>query len=276
MIKKPRMLIVTTKADFSSHLFYSTESKQLIEPHSVRYDSSDNDINQALLNDFKFIYFRDPFNDGSISQTLARKNTIKILNHYEQAYKVDGVSSYEDMLFEDKWNQYKVFARFMPDTKILESLDGLEMGRYFTKKRISARSKGIIFDKDDFPSDANPRDYIKQAKLAIEIEYRVYTVGGKIIQPLAIKSSKSTNSPVKVIGVEDSLDPEIVKICESVYDTTKFDLMGLDIAKTDAGFMLLEVNRSPQFRGYIRVSSLDLANLLSSYLADKTDKEYID
>jgi ribosomal protein S6--L-glutamate ligase len=57
-----------------------------------------------------------------------------------------------------------------------------------------------------------------------------------------------------------------------VYEKLKFDLVGLDIAETHDGYYLLEVNRSPQFVNYLRLSSINLAEILYDYLLNAVDK----
>jgi hypothetical protein len=260
VVRKPSLLLVTTGADLSLELFKTAESSKLIEPHLVHYNASEAEINKSLKPNCNFVYFRDPFNDSSVSLKTAQKNTGIILEHYKSARKVDSVSSYNDMLFEDKWRQYELFYKFMPRMKILNSLE-IPAGK-FVKKRISSRSKGVIFTQNDFPKDAKPEDYIVQPWLDIEAEYRVFMVGDQVIKPLAIKTSKTVGHKVKTIGLTEELDPQMLKICSSVYQEVKFDLVGLDIAKIPSGYCLLEVNRSPQFNTYQRLSSINLATHL--------------
>lgn len=266
---KNRILIVTTKDDISLSLFYAPEAAKLIEPYHIFYDSPDGDIQAILKQDFQFIYFRDPFNDVNLPKIIAKKTFATINNNYPDAYIVDGLTAFEDLFFEDKWKQYVMFRQFMPTTKILQSPETLNFEAGYVKKRISSRSKGIIFNRKSFPSDYNPKDYIYQKKLNIKKEYRVFLIGQEIVLPLALKSPKTPSNSVRVIGYEDTIPPEVAAIAKRVYKTTKFDFMGLDIAHTDKKFYLLEVNRSCQFEGYGRVSPVNLAAFFNKYLLNK-------
>jgi glutathione synthase/RimK-type ligase-like ATP-grasp enzyme len=266
MITRPRILLVSTADDVSLKLFYSADSSQLLDPSVIYYNASDDEINKALQQDYQFIYFRDPFNDKDVAQYVAQNTTDKIIEAYPSAYFVDHITSYDDLFFEDKWRQYKLFPEFMPLTELLTSTDSIDFKKHFIKKRISSRSRDIIFSENDFPSSAISEDYIVQPLLSIEKEYRVCMVGDEIINPMAIKTSKSIDQQVKVIGIEKEINPAIIKICKVVYERTKFDLVGLDIAKTSEGFILIEVNRSCHFTELLRKSGINLATVLSQRL----------
>ncbi len=266
MAANSRILLVSTDADLSLDLFYAKESISLIRPFTIKYQASDEELNKIFQNEFDYIYFRDPFNDQNISQQLARQNSDKIFERYRSVYKVDGIQGYEDMLFEDKWIQYKKFKQFMPKSSLLDSLDISWPKERFIKKRISARSKGVIFCRQDFPDHANPKDYIDQVRLGIETEYRVNMVGQEVIRPMAIKTSKSETEGVRLITEEFNIPNEILEISQFVYDKTHFDFVGLDIARIKNRFILLEVNRSPQFNGYARLTNINLAVKLYEHL----------
>lgn len=258
-------MLVSTEKDLSLDLFYETEAIGLIGPRHIFYGSKqlDEELSDA---EFRYIYFRDPFNDGDLNIDTANTTFNRIIKKYPRAYIVDGLKSFGDILFEDKWRQYELFKAVMPRTGLLKDHKTVDYSANLVKKRTSARSKGIVADRDNFPADAAQKDYIVQSKLDIDKEFRVYMVGGQIIKPLGIKSSKLSSPRVELIGVEDNIPVEITKMCKIAYDKTGFDFMGLDIARTKEGYFLLEVNRSPQFRGYNRVSGLNLAMSLNRYL----------
>lgn len=261
-----RMLIVTTDSDPSIDLFTRENAKRLITPTVITYDISDISLRRILHDQYDYVYFRDPFNSPHISQTVASRTTETILESMNHTYSVDTVQAYDSLLFEDKWRQYEIFSAYMPPTELLHSVKSVDFSTHIAKKRISSRARGIVLQDKDFPQDATASDYIVQPKLSITTEYRVYMVGDEILLPLAIKSSKTSAQKVKVIGATHDLPSEIAAICKVAYDATHFDLMGLDIAQTPEGFFLLEVNRSCQFKGYLRKSNVNLAEILNTYL----------
>jgi len=265
-VVKPRLLIVTTTADLSLPLFFHLSDDNLMDVSFIFYDMPIDGLESIVRKGFEFVYFRDPFNDLTISQPHAKRLTEAIIDNLRTAYKVDKISSYDDMMFEDKWHQYNLFGDLMPQTELPSSFDDVNFDTQLLKKRISARSKGIVFDRASILPKDSPQDYVLQAKLNIKKEYRVFMVGGEIVKPMAIKSSKTPNQIAKLVGLEDKIPSDLTQICQEVYKKTKFDLMGLDIVETDEGYKVLEVNRSCQFAKFYRLSGLNLASMLSSYL----------
>jgi hypothetical protein len=259
------MLLVSTEADISLDLFSEPGNKGLIELKYIMFEPSEDELDRIMQTDFKNVYFRDPFNKAQYSLERVRGIASRLLNRYKSAYFIDGITSFDDLVLEDKWQQYKKFSDIMPPTKVLTSLKEPAWDE-FIKKRISARSKGVIFGVDDYPPQAKPQEYIVQPKLRIEKEYRAYMVGGEIVSPLAIKASKTAKQPVRLISLQEKIPSDILKIGQAVYDATNYDLCGLDIAQTKDGFFLLEVNRSPQFKKYMQLTGTNLAALLKSHL----------
>ena len=260
------MLLVSTKADLSLPLFFREDSTSLIKSTSLLYDSESKELEELFNYDFSYIYFRDPFNDETVDQKNAKRLIELLFDHYGSAYYLDGISSYEDMLLEDKWEQYKLFGDLMPSTELLSKVNTLKKDKIIIKKRISARSKGVFFDRKDIKRNENLEKYIIQQLVRINKEYRVYVVAGKIIGPLAIKSSKSKSQHVRIIGEEKKVPAEILDICRHVYEKTNYDFMGIDIAETATGFKLLEINRSCQFKAYLRTTGINLAATLNKHL----------
>lgn len=264
-----KILLISTDKDFSLELFCSPESSRLLEPYVVKYNTTVTELSKILNKPFDYIYFRDPFNDSTISGEIAHKTTQWVLEKYKDAYSVDKIGSYQDMLFEDKWRQYQLISDFMPPTEILTPFDLENPDGKIIKKRISSRSRDIIFETDKFPENGQLDDYIIQPKLDIEVEYRVFMIGGEIIKPILVKSSKTSSQKVKVIGTEEQVADEVEKIAQAVQAATNYDFIGLDIVKTAEGYFLLEVNRSCQFKGFYREASLNLATRLNSYLLSR-------
>jgi glutathione synthase/RimK-type ligase-like ATP-grasp enzyme len=269
MLEIPKILIVSTDADISLSMFRQSDVSTLINPDFINYDIAVTSETCILESNYNYVYFRDPFNDGDISHKLVKQATEIIVDKFKSAYFVDSVLSFNGLLFEDKWLQYRQLSKYMPKSELLQSIDLSKSEKYFIKKRISSRSKGIIFKQSDFPNNTNPHDYILQQKLSIDIEYRVFIIGGRIIKPMAIKTSKTFGQKVKITGIENTVTKEIIQICDAVYVRTEYDFMGLDIAKVGNDYYLLEVNRSPQFKGYFRETSINLAYILNEYLLTK-------
>lgn len=264
---KHRLLIMTTAADLSLPLLRAPSSAIGIEVSHIMFDDSLSDV-LADDSNYDFIYFRDPFNDDSINQKIARSNVADLLARWPSAYSVDTIAGYDDLLIEDKLEQAKIYAELMPESRPFAT-DLFEAGKEIIKKRISARSKEVYFRSTDLPAQAITSDYLVQPKLNIKREYRVFMIGGRAIEPLAIKSSKTDETKTKVVGLEKHADRQLLEFCQLVYAKKKFDFLGLDVALTDSGCSLLEINRSCQFDAYSRLSGLNLADKLYHYLLDE-------
>ena len=225
-------ILVTTPKDLSSDLF--AEHGWEI----VQYGSG-----APGDREYEIVYYRDPFNDDNVSEKMVEESLKKV--HGQRS--IDNIKTYAEMLlFEDKYNQYKTYHDLMPKTFLPSEFYHLEKSNYLAKKRISQRSKDIIFDLSDDRIDDN---YIIQEIIDIDEELRVYIIFGEIIQQATIKSSK-INGKVKVIGKRDLSEIEL-SFCQVIAERTKLDFIGIDLAVLkDGGVKLIEVNRSPQFLKY--------------------------
>ena len=259
--KRKSMLFVTTAADISSDLFFDPEAAKRIDVVLARYSDTETALRQLLgMQKFDFIYLRDPFNEGQYSLEMIEKSVRLIAEAQPQARFIDQAKTIEDLLFEDKFAQYQLLQGFMPETELLREPSQFEPGKNIIKKRISARARDIAFAYD--PTYANG-DYIVQLLLSIQTEYRVYSIGGEVIKKGSVKSSKQTDTKVKVIAVVDI--PENVRIFANsiIKRMPQIDLVGFDIAETTEGaLMLIEANRSCQFSTFTKLSGINLAKIL--------------
>lgn len=261
--KPATLLLVTTHKDSSARLFRDTD----VETTILKYDADAVDLQTILTQPYDFVYFRDPFNDPSLELSRTKSLIEQIAHAHEGAYFIDSVSGYDDMLFEDKWHQYQRFSHLMPETTLLSSFKQVGDDAFFVKKRISSRSKGILFSPEDAKPGTAPEDYIVQPRLDIEVEYRVFVIGGELILPMATKRNKTEAQATRVTGLEHACVDQIHEICQQVYAEMGYDFLGLDIAKVHDAYILLEVNRSPQCVGYLRAGGPDLGNALCDYLS---------
>lgn len=240
--------VVTTSADSSVEYF----------PPEFAIYAYDRIIPEDLKNK-EIIYFRDPFNTGIYNLDTIAEKIATVVESNPGAYYVDDIQSLTDILIEDKWRQYSLLKEYMPRTKLLESPSEINDST-IAKKRISARARGIAFHPNEVKGDVG--DYVLQERMTIHHEYRVYVVCGKVQPIVGQRSSKTATSKVKVLGLEN-LTSDIKLFSESISSKVpKLDFFGLDIAVTDEGLKLIELNRSPQFGRYGMLGGGDLINHL--------------
>jgi hypothetical protein len=265
-MQKPRILLVTPEDDLSIDLFFSEECKNKMLAKSVPHRNGPITVSEG----WDFIYVRGPFVQADFDNPEVKGYIEDTLRLRGNAYSLDGISTFSDILLEDKWSQYQIFADLMPQTALVNSFENLSLENHLIKKRISGRSRDIHFDIADLLGHVNPADYIIQERLDIQTEYRAFMIGDELVLPLEVKTSKAENSKTTVIGAEPRAPKELKEICRQVSAKLKFDFMGLDIAKTRAGYYLIEVNRSPQFVNFYQHNSKNLAENLFTHLIEKS------
>lgn len=261
-----KLLIVTKLIDLSIPFFLTQKIRHKIDIDFCFYHESMDEIKERLTScHYDYIYIRDPFHFTSEKSEFEEKIRF-ILKHCKDSYMIDSIQDLEDIYFEDKWAQYQIFSAFMPKTQILKDAKELN-DRKIIKKRISSRSKGIVFDAKDL-SGKDVSEYIIQDKINIEKELRIYVIFDEIIKTASIKTSKTEESKVHVTATE-TLSPELENFVQEIIKKTKFDFMGLDIVKEKNELYLLEVNRSCFFTGFFRETSMNLAEVFIDKLLKK-------
>lgn len=259
---KKRALICTTLNDSSLPLFLTDKiNRELLIDTCFISDDKDYLRDKLSLNSYDYLYIRDPFTDNKIEiQEIVDKIDL-ILNSRQKVRLIDNISNIQDIFFEDKWEQYRLFKDLMPKTELLQKEN---TGELIFKKRISSRSKGIFFKQDDIKNNFN--DYITQEKIKIDKEYRVFVIFGEAVKIVGIKNPKTEISASKVIGSE-KIGKELEDITKTVMNRVNFHFIGIDVAKTiDEKYFLLEINRSCQFNKFYELTGLNLAEVFVSKL----------
>lgn len=250
-----KLLIVTTTNDLSLPLFFLSKNENLaievllFEDSFEKFKLIENKI--AL---FEYVYFRDPFNTPIVKNWEEKVKTILELLNKLSIISIDNIYKIEDFFIEDKWQQYLLLKKFMPATDILTPQSFFDPNKQFVKKRISSRSKDILFD---ISSIQNHSEYIIQEKLEIEEEYRVFSLFNKVISPAVYKSSKTFSTKVKIDRTKiKEVDNNLENFINQILERINLDFIGFDIALTKSGqYKLIEANRSPQFKAYFEATN---------------------
>ncbi len=228
--------IITTSQDLSAQFF------ERHGWHVYRYDKLPSEKQS-----YDYIYLRDPFNDEKILPSVGQyvKKALSIFNFSKSIDNVDSFETIEE--YEDKYNQFRRYHEFMPNTFLPSEVDFKE-GKHLAKKRISQRARGICFHKAEFNDD-----WIVQDLMDINEELRVYAIFGKVIEQATVKSSKSVESKVKIIG-KRNLGKREKDFCRKIVERSELDFIGIDLAILQNGDLkLVEVNRSPQFKRFVEL-----------------------
>ncbi len=250
-----KWLVITTDEDRSIDLFRNEDVDIIYYAQHPKKEAN-----------YDVIYFRDPFNTLEYSVEELTSYVEFIQSVYPNAYYVDDTQSIDDLLFEDKWVQYKLLQDFMPSTALLKQ--DMNVRGMIIKQRISSRARGIYFEIPQV-EPWGLDNYIVQPRLPIRTEYRVYTIGNTVLPEATIKTTKSESNKVKAKEAI-SISSRLREYVEAVIALLpKMDMLGLDICQLDDGsYTLLEANKSPQFLRYNELTAINLFEELRSNLAN--------
>lgn len=258
------LLIITTESDISEPLFYTPQTRDLATCTTIQYKDSLTDIDSALKNNPSYIYLRDPFT-GVASEKQIQKAVNYVLKNRKKSAFIDNISSFQDILFEDKFNQYQTFQDLMPETYILSEYNQEEEGIWIIKKRISSRARDVHFTRKRV-AQAEYENYIVQRIIPVNKEYRIIGVGDVLLDQVLVKTPKTPTSKVKVVGHEH-LSHDLKEFALECMNRLNYDLFGLDIVQSTNGtYHLLEVNRSPQFSSYYAQVGINPAESLLKHI----------
>ncbi len=260
-MRKQNLLLVTVPFSKSLPLF---SSRKILAKYSLTTlfytDSFDHFLKSFKNKDFDLIYLRDPFNFVACEDLEVKINLI--LQSFPKAVFIDKIQSVDDLYFEDKWIQYQQFTDVMPKTALLIDKKNIEWSKFLIKKRVSSGSKGLIFSEKSLRGESS--NYIIQDKIDILQEYRVLSVRGEILPTVVLKKVSIKNGAVTV-KVRDfqQINKKLLSFTKMIHKKIKFDLVGYDIAElADNSYVLIEINRSPQFLAYHRETGINVAEKL--------------
>lgn len=218
-----------------------------------------NDELPVTFPQFDKVYFRDPFNDPTDLTLDSRLEeiTTQFFHDNPDCYSIDHVHTVEDFYIEDKWRQFYQFGKdFMPETWLAREREFVP-GEMVVKKRISCRCRDVHFE---IPEGANLDSYIIQHRVNIIQEMRVFYLNGQVFRTAETRTSKTESQGVKVIGECQLTDEQMDFVSRAMAKFPELDFVGVDLAVlNDGSFAIIEINRSPQFKGFYKVTGINLA-----------------
>lgn len=192
--------------------------------------------------------------DQLVHQAKQSNPTIKFI---DDTYTVDTI-----LAVEDKWLQHKTFGDFMPRTELLtDEFDTSHFERPIFKQRLSSHGNGVTWDikKVTQPTE----EWLIQESLNIIEELRVYIIHGKVYPIGAVRQSKTMNQNTQAVDSRHLTQEEIAFSFNIGKQSPTMDIIGIDIARTSDGKLyLMEVNRSPGFGVFAKLTGINLASFL--------------
>ena len=216
---------------------------------------------------YETLYIRSHFGQPSTLPQVFRAEIEDIVQRAKNANPnikfIDGTSSVDEIVaIEDKWQQYKTFRGFMPNTKLLSddaNISGFIHPVY--KNRLSSHGNGVTWDIKGITEPKE--DWLIQESIDIVDELRIYVIRGEVYLVGAIRRSKTFDQSTQAIDARPLAQDEIdfsLKIAQLV---PNMDIIGLDIARnSDGKLYLMEVNRSPGFGVFAQLAKVNLASFL--------------
>ena len=219
------------------------------------------------------LYIRSHFGQSSTLPQVFRteiENIVKRATQENPNIKfIDGVNSVDKILsIEDKWRQYDTYSVFMPKTKLLaEDLDVSGFDTPIYKNRLSSNGNGVTWDIDK--TTGPKEDWLVQESLKITEELRVYLIYGEVYPVGALRRSKSSDENTQAVDSRLLAQDEIDFSLRIGEKGPSMDIIGLDIVRTEDGRLyLLEVNRSPGFGKFEKLTGINLAGVLYGSASD--------
>jgi len=227
----------------------------------------DKELIPSSMKHYETLYIRSHFGQQALLPQMFRHEIELIVRLAKQKNPdikfIDGADTVDKILaFEDKWLQFNTFGGFMPKTKLLfNTLDASGFERPIMKKRLSSRGNGVTWDVNKVTNPLN--DWIMQESLDINEELRVYVIRGNVYPIGAVRQSMTIVQRAQAVSSRNLTQDEIAFSFKVGSNAKGMDIVGLDIARTAGGELrLMEVNRSPGFAAFSKLTGINIASLL--------------
>jgi len=114
------------------------------------------------------------------------------------------------------------------------------------------------------------RKYLAQEFVSIQKELRVLVIGDSPLGAFSkISGDWRHNVALGAKPRKEKLTPEISALAVNAARIVKTEIAGVDIAVTPKGYFVIEVNRSPQFRGFESATKKNAAREIVKYLESR-------
>jgi len=117
--------------------------------------------------------------------------------------------------------------------------------------------------------------FLFQQYLPTDGDIRILVIGYRAIgamKRLVIPGDFKANISQGAEAQKYKLNKEIINLSEKAASLTKTEFAGVDIIKSEGKYYLIEVNRSPQFRGFKKYTKVDPSPYIIDYLEKKVEK----
>ncbi len=276
--------ICTTNKDLSRESFCSAAEKRSVSCEILYYDTLSL-LNGRLAHDSRplqiapedRIILRWPWdaeNTGIeynvLLQAVLQQYGDQVL--YDTACLKQHSPFYEDKLFQNiQFNRLGIPTPVTYYAQTISELQSLLPGfPVIQKKRISSRSLGnyVVRSAEELQknlSDETVKDVIFQEYLDLAADYRILFFKGTVLGTVGrnIRVNEEQKVRVKVADQITDVKPEILETAKRAAAAFSADFAGIDvITDTSGNWYLVEVNLSPQFIAFERITGIDVAGTI--------------
>ena len=208
--------------------------------------------------------------------------------------KTRGIYVFEPSMAEGSFVRSKIYDYWklldagLPIPKSIQTLKLDRAGKYLNGFSWPIVAKGIhgsrgkyvylLDDKKDakkYLSDALIGFFTFQEYLEIEAEYRIIVIGGKAVGAMRKYSPEGDfrhNVAVGASGEKATVPAAWNRIAEKAVKTLGYVLSGVDLAIVGKKPYLLEVNRTPAFAEFEKVTGVNVAKLFIQHVAKNRNR----
>lgn len=270
------LIIFTTTKDFSVKLISEEATKQSKDCFVYYYPDITCNKNKIynknepiLISKKDNIILRDPFQGGKYNRIMSR-----ILIKFYPYILLDKKCFKKYPRYEDKLFQARFFQRnkiTIPETYSISKVSSFPI---VIKKKISSRGKGNFLLKshdelEKFLKQRNHKDYILQDYKKAEGDYRILILKNKILGIVSrrVKLKKDNSLKVKVKKSYNKLPKSVTNTALKIARQLGADLVGVDVILSQGKYFFLEANIAPQFKGFTRISGINVAKKIIDLIA---------
>lgn len=223
----------------------------------------------TVMTHYETLYIRSHFGQQNTLPQNFRTEIDDLVRRARQVHPdikfIDGADTVDKIVAcEDKWLQYETYGDCMPKTRLLDDMfdiTGFERPVY--KNRLSSRGNGVTWDREEVTIPFG--NWIIQESLEIVEELRIYVICGEVYPICAVRQSMTSEQNAQAVDSRQLSQDEIDFSLKAYSRNDSMDIVGLDIARnSDGKLCLMEVNRSPGFAAFAKLTGRNLADVLYS------------
>ena len=140
-------------------------------------------------------------------------------------------------------------------------------GRLLSKVDTAEALEAVLEHKQAFNNPQQSIFYLQEYIEKPDRDIRVFVVGGKPITAM-YRTSKHwlTNTAKGAVPKSMKLNKEINDLVIKAVNALNVEIAGVDIVESKDGYLVLEVNATPEFHGSAQVANVNIPQLIAQYV----------